>query len=442
MLTKKLEQWLDLATAQLRCGAAVQPVRAELETHLQDQYDAYLAQGETCEQAERKTLESMGDAILIGGQLDEVHRPRPAWRPFVLGALVRCVSQVQLDECAWQDILCYEGLRVLLPVGVLAAVSFTDPAAQMRRAWLVYGGALALVMGAILTTQPVQGTHISARYLCSFLILGYAAVLYRQRGREMRGLVTAGAALLTAVLMALCVPAFSVALSLFLAGLVLSLYCGWSNWFGLGRGKSLGVVLAAAFTPGVGILLLPGVATRVMERLNPFFDPTGSGWISLMRLTIWQGRSPLQPVAQQWLDRVPENMFQNMTEQTIFHLLGAEDPLTWSAYAFGRPAALALLAGVAFCLFVLWRAALGTRNASGRLLGVACVSLLTTQLLVSAAFCGGVMVPFLSDGLWNGCTQAVLVGTLLSAVRLDPVKGGQLLSAPGEKVGVWKRLLG
>ena len=38
MLPAQLEQWLDRAVAQLRCRAAVQPVKAELKAHLEDQY--------------------------------------------------------------------------------------------------------------------------------------------------------------------------------------------------------------------------------------------------------------------------------------------------------------------------------------------------------------------------------------------------------------------
>lgn len=442
MLTKKLEQWLDLATAQLRCGAAVQPGSGRTGNPSSRPVRRIPCPGGNLRAGRAKNAGEHGRRDFNRWSTGRSSSPSPCLAAVCSGR----AGAVRESSSAGR--MCVAGHPLLRGAACPSAGGCVGGG-------LFYGsgGADAPRMACVWRCAcPGDGSHFDNAacsgnaYFCAifmflfdFGVCGGTVSAERKRNagpcNGRRGTVDGGFD------GTLC-PAFSVALSLFLAGLVLSLYCGWSNWFGLGRGKSLGVVLAAAFTPGVGILLLPGVATRVMERLNPFFDPTGSGWISLMRLTIWQGRSPLQPVAQQWLDRVPENMFQNMTEQTIFHLLGAEDPLTWSAYAFGRPAALALLAGVAFCLFVLWRAALGTRNASGRLLGVACVSLLTTQLLVSAAFCGGVMVPFLSDGLWNGCTQAVLVGTLLSAVRLDPVKGGQLLSAPGEKVGVWKRLLG
>ena len=45
MLPEILQQWLEQALAQLRCRRAEAPVRAELEAHLVEQYQALLAQG-------------------------------------------------------------------------------------------------------------------------------------------------------------------------------------------------------------------------------------------------------------------------------------------------------------------------------------------------------------------------------------------------------------
>ena len=90
------KEWLQTVTAQLRCRRAVPGVERELENHLSEQYNAFVAQGCAPEEAERRTVESMGDPVLAGGALDRVHRPRPAWGPFFMvaalllaGALLR-----------------------------------------------------------------------------------------------------------------------------------------------------------------------------------------------------------------------------------------------------------------------------------------------------------------------------------------------------------------
>lgn len=70
------KEWLQTVTAQLRCRRAVPGVERELENHLSEQYNAFVAQGCAPEEAERRTVESMGDPVLAGGALDRVHRPR------------------------------------------------------------------------------------------------------------------------------------------------------------------------------------------------------------------------------------------------------------------------------------------------------------------------------------------------------------------------------
>ena len=101
------KEWLQTVTAQLRCRRAVPGVERELENHLSEQYNAFVAQGCAPEEAERRTVESMGDPVLAGGALDRVHRPRPAWGPFFMvaalllgGALVRflCVCYTHLTR--------------------------------------------------------------------------------------------------------------------------------------------------------------------------------------------------------------------------------------------------------------------------------------------------------------------------------------------------------
>ena len=78
MLPELLADWLDQAVAQLRSRRAAEPVRRELAQNLADQYQALLDQGFSPEEAAARTVREMGDPVLVGGQLDRVHRPRPA----------------------------------------------------------------------------------------------------------------------------------------------------------------------------------------------------------------------------------------------------------------------------------------------------------------------------------------------------------------------------
>ena len=101
------KEWLQTVTAQLRCRRAVPGVERELENHLSEQYNAFVAQGCAPEEAERRTVESMGDPVLAGGALDRVHRPRPAWGPFfMVAALLRAGARTKAWPPPWRELLC------------------------------------------------------------------------------------------------------------------------------------------------------------------------------------------------------------------------------------------------------------------------------------------------------------------------------------------------
>ena len=63
------KEWLQTVTAQLRCRRAVPGVERELENHLSEQYNAFVAQGCAPEEAERRTVESMGVVLNFSGCL-------------------------------------------------------------------------------------------------------------------------------------------------------------------------------------------------------------------------------------------------------------------------------------------------------------------------------------------------------------------------------------
>ena len=137
------KEWLQTVTAQLRCRRAVPGVERELENHLSEQYNAFVAQGCAPEEAERRTVESMGDPVLAGGALDRVHRPRPAWGPFFMvaalllaGALLRFFWSVPVSAQGaylWRE-GAYQSLAAALAgIAVLAAVYFCMDVSLLAR---------------------------------------------------------------------------------------------------------------------------------------------------------------------------------------------------------------------------------------------------------------------------------------------------------------------
>ena len=71
--------WCKAATEKIRYGPDRDMVSKELRDHLEDRFDALVAQGVPEEEAARQSLEAMGSAETIAPQLAAIHRPWLGW---------------------------------------------------------------------------------------------------------------------------------------------------------------------------------------------------------------------------------------------------------------------------------------------------------------------------------------------------------------------------
>ena len=89
------DEYLEKVASQIRVKRARGPLTEELREHMECQKEAYLAEGMAEAEAERRTVAGMGDALLVGGELDRAHRLRPQWRGIfiallLIALLIRC----------------------------------------------------------------------------------------------------------------------------------------------------------------------------------------------------------------------------------------------------------------------------------------------------------------------------------------------------------------
>lgn len=455
-MEQELQRWLDTATAQLRCRRAAPGVARELESHLNEQYSAFLAEGCTPGEAARKTAASMGDPVLAGGALDRIHRPRPAWGPFgaVAAALLLCGVlrwALSLPLSADGALLWRAGewkylLEAEAAVAVLALVCFCgDVSLLARRAWALYGGVLGvsacgmLLGGAVLNGRrcwvlpgAAGAVQYGALQFSMLFVPVWTAVAYGQRGRGWRGLAVSGAALLPGVLLCLAAPHLTAAAMLLCAGLVVCLLCCAEDWFGLGRRAGLAALLGAV---GLGALAAAGWALghgalrRLRRSLFAARDAVSYGgadyWSHGVR-RLWSGMQWIGPGE----DSLPLGMdaasgtvgeFARNARRTLC----ADYQLLYTGWRFGLLAAVLTAALLAVVLAVLWRMTLRIRSGIGRLCAAGCCTLLTAYaaLYCAGSFglpCGQSALPFFGSGI-DILAEAVLAGLMLSAFRLDDV---------------------
>ena len=76
----KKEEYLNIVEEQIRCKQAREGVRRELAAHIEDQAEYCRAQGMEASEAEEAAVCEMGDPVETGNRMDEIHRPKMAWK--------------------------------------------------------------------------------------------------------------------------------------------------------------------------------------------------------------------------------------------------------------------------------------------------------------------------------------------------------------------------
>ena len=80
----KIKIYLEKVINQVRYTKIRNELSHELENHILDQKDAYIAQVEDEETAVEKSILQMGDPVMVGTELDRAHRPRIEWSIVIL----------------------------------------------------------------------------------------------------------------------------------------------------------------------------------------------------------------------------------------------------------------------------------------------------------------------------------------------------------------------
>ena len=68
--------YLELMTGQIRCKKMCPVIAKEVEDHIEDQKQAFMAEGMKEEEAEKAAVEEMGDPVEVGVEMDQIHMLR------------------------------------------------------------------------------------------------------------------------------------------------------------------------------------------------------------------------------------------------------------------------------------------------------------------------------------------------------------------------------
>lgn len=286
--------YLQRACSYVRWRRARGAVKEELLGHLEDQRDAFLEAGLEREEAERKAVEDIGPAELVGKELDKAYRPRRPWMlllaAFLLAGLTAAAIALQQAmikgmEPDWQWLLEANGpcgwFKTFPAWAAGGAAAFLLAYCSGPRCWARCGYALPAGYAAVWLAlswvirwcweDPSQLENGGYRFclelenvLTALAPLMGALLLYRLHGKSWRGALAFGGVCLL-FWMWIGKDGDPARAELIAAALLAGLLVWglWSGWFGGGLAKYRrpAALLTAAF-------LLICSAGRIVSGIN------------------------------------------------------------------------------------------------------------------------------------------------------------------------------
>ena len=290
-----IHDYLITAGDQIRWNRARPALLAELEDHLRSEEEACRAAGLSETEAQAEAVRQMGDPVMIGQELDSVHRPRPQWKLLGLTlAVALAVTGLRLFltwcfrpyagfpedfETFFSRELGPACLALCLGTGGLLAGYFLDYTTLARWAKILFLGALLLSFLLLPFWSPLIRLAYYGEYLLLLTVPTlYGGWVYNWRKQKWLGLILSiiGApAALGACFWAKYREFLGMGTMLTMGAVLLVLLASltWGDWFALGKKPSRCLAVGLLSGSAIGFLYFTTLLNPVHQPLPLLLHP-------------------------------------------------------------------------------------------------------------------------------------------------------------------------
>jgi len=423
---KDITEYINSICTQIRWGRAHERVAEEMEDHIIDSRDAYIAQGLDEPTATKKAIADTGDATALGLDFDRVHRPKPQWLMLAAVAAFLAIGIIASILFDGGDI----GRRLIFTavgIAVMFAAYFADFTILGKYSVLIFFGFITVAVVLLINT-PINWFHhtfINASLLLFPLV--FASCLFGLRGKRIAGVILA-----TGAYLILCfVAALFSATGLFIfmiAGVLLLSIAILKGWFNANKILSL----AIAWLPFL-VITISGIisgSARLIYSFNPHLDPLGSGFVAIQTRRVISGAVFLGEGTVN-TDFIPDRISNSLLTRVI-------------AYYGWLPFLFLIIAIVAFIILGT-KKAFYKKNNFGLMVSLAVLITFTIQAIAYTAYNLGVTIaamslPLISPGNAAMVVNMGLIGFMLSVFRSGDVVMEKIISADekSSKIFTWE----
>ena len=213
-----IKKYVDDVCQQIRWRKVHPVVTSEIENHIYDQRDAYIASGSDIKTATDNAVLQMGDAVVVGRELDKTHKPQCQWTMLSLTAVLMGIGLL-MNLFIFSSVDRYSNFHpvfFIVAIAIMFACYYIDFTVLGKYAMHIYIFVLILSMLSFLFTTRHNGAHWIAigplafafplSYLSLIFPLAYALLIYTLRSKGLQGILLCGVGYLPFAIILLLIP--------------------------------------------------------------------------------------------------------------------------------------------------------------------------------------------------------------------------------------------
>ncbi len=285
--SNKISEYIKTVCEQIRWQKAHNVISKEIEDHIIDQKNAFVANGLDEETATERAIEEMGDPILVGCELDRTHKPKVEWSIIILtgislliGLAAKIFIRYELDM-PW--ILDKSIVSIIPGIGCMAIAYFLDFTTIGKYPKSFYFSILAITIGVMLISPIVNGRRQYVEFMLLLFPTAFGGILYSMRTKGYLGIILSGGYLAIPVFIGMLIPSLSSVLLYSTACLILMTLAISKGWFYVNKLKGMLLI----YIPTVIIAIINILITianpyrwqRLRNAFDPSLDPMGAGYV-------------------------------------------------------------------------------------------------------------------------------------------------------------------
>ena len=425
----KKNDYINTVLEQVRCKSAHEPLKQELEAHIDDQAEAFINVGLPESEAEEEAVKTMGDAVETGVMLDREHRPR-----FLLSAAVIALLLMITGLTArllirdsfgfYNEKSLYTVLSIPLALVVMTACYFIDYTIFTKHpkiAYIVFFCILAAMTlfryGSTYSAGGLEAARRTFFFGAALLAPLTCGFVWSMRGKGFGGFVlTCILMVVPAAFCALLVPCTSAVILIGLSALAIMTFAVKNNFFNV---KKSGAYLFMYIPAGLAVILL--LTIKVI--LNPgFFQNNYGRNIELSVITFNAYYHNLIFNGTRLFGESLEPCYLLPSPQS-------DHIITAIIIRFGWAAGIAMALVLLSLPIILLIKSMSIKNIFGRMtafsIGIVflfeTVSFLLANFGLTISFESVIAPPFMTASLANAISSAALLGIFMSAYRTKDI---------------------